>query len=90
MHEDGHFPPAHCRQEADPLTVRFIEKALDAEKLGLVVFTGDQLHRGIPDSPAAFLKLLAPATKRKAHQAVVFGNHDDEGAFSLSRKCPPV
>lgn len=76
------LPPS----EADPLTVRFIENVLDAEKPDLVVLTGDQIHHDIPDSQSALFKVIAPIIERSIPYAAVFGNHDDEGAFALSRK----
>jgi hypothetical protein len=36
--------------EVNPLTVDFIRRILDIEKLDLMVLTGDQLHHNIPDS----------------------------------------
>lgn len=76
------LPPS----EADPLTVRFLERVLDAENPDLVVFTGDQIHHDIPDSQSALLKVITPIIERSIPYAAVFGNHDDEGAYALSRK----
>lgn len=76
------LPPS----EADPLTVRFLERALDVEKPDLVVLTGDQIHHDIPDSQSALFKVVAPIIERSIPYAAVFGNHDDEGAYALSRK----
>ncbi|KAM0714514.1 hypothetical protein Q7P37_009809 [Cladosporium fusiforme] len=72
--------------EADPLTVNFIGKILDLEKPDLVVFTGDQLHHDTPDSQTALFKATAPLIERSIPFAVVFGNHDSEGAHALSRE----
>ncbi|KAL1884078.1 hypothetical protein Daus18300_000188 [Diaporthe australafricana] len=78
----GHpLPPS----EADPLTVGFIEGILDIEKPDLVVLTGDQVHHDIPDCQSALFKVVAPLVKRAIPWAAVFGNHDDEGAYALSR-----
>ncbi|KAF9774254.1 hypothetical protein IL306_007777 [Fusarium sp. DS 682] len=70
--------------EADPLTVKFIGGILDVEKPDLVVLTGDQLHHDIPDSQTALFKAVAPIIERSIPFAVVFGNHDSEGAHALS------
>ncbi|KAK6080495.1 phosphatase DCR2 [Seiridium cupressi] len=71
--------------EADPLTVKFIGEIMDAEEPDLVVLTGDQVHHGIPDSQSAILKVVAPISERAIPYAAVFGNHDDEGEYALSR-----
>lgn len=72
--------------DADPRTVRFIEKILDVEKPDLVIFAGDQLHHDVEDSHTALLKLFAPIIERSTPFAVVFGNHDSEGKHALSRE----
>ena len=72
--------------KADPLTVDFIGKILDAEKPDLVVLAGDQLHHGIPDSQSALFKVVAPVIERSIPFAAVFGNHDSEGIHALSRE----
>ncbi|KFY26002.1 hypothetical protein V491_01495 [Pseudogymnoascus sp. VKM F-3775] len=72
--------------DADPRTVRFIEKILDVEKPDLVIFAGDQLHHDVEDSHTALLKLFAPIIERSIPFAVVFGNHDSEGKHALSRE----
>lgn len=75
---------------ADPRTIAFISNILDVEKPDLVVLTGDQLHYcrnyGYMDAETGLYKLLAPIIERATPFAVVFGNHDDEGNHSLSRK----
>ncbi|WQF76998.1 Putative calcineurin-like phosphoesterase domain, ApaH type, metallo-dependent phosphatase [Colletotrichum destructivum] len=71
--------------EADPLTVGFIGRILDVEKPDLVVLTGDQLHHDIPDSKSALFKVVAPIIERSIPFAAVFGNHDSEGTYALSR-----
>lgn len=73
--------------EADPLTVIFLGNILDQEKPDLVIFTGDQLHHDIPDSQSAIFKVVAPLIERSIPWAAVFGNHDSEGTFALSREC---
>ena len=72
--------------EADPLTVKFLGGILDVEKPDLVIFTGDQLHHDIPDSQSALFKVVAPLIERSIPYAAVFGNHDAEGTYALSRK----
>ena len=73
-------------READPLTVKFLGEILDSEKPDLVILTGDQLHHDIPDSQSALFKVVAPMIERSVPFAAVFGNHDAEGAYALSRK----
>ena len=72
--------------EADPLTVDFLGKVLDIEKPDLVILSGDQIHHDASDSQSTLFKVVAPLIKRSIPYAVVFGNHDDEGANALSRK----
>jgi 3',5'-cyclic AMP phosphodiesterase CpdA len=72
--------------EADPLTAKFMGALLDAEKPDLVVLTGDQLHHDILDSQTALFKVVAPVIERSIPWVAVFGNHDSEGNFALSRK----
>jgi predicted phosphodiesterase len=59
---------------------------LDVEKPDLVILTGDQLHHDILDSQSALFKVVAPLIERSIPYAVVFGNHDDEGTYTLSRE----
>lgn len=74
---------------ADPLTVGFMGAVLDREKPDLVLLTGDQLHYSISDSQSALFKVVAPMVERGIPWALVFGNHDDEGEYALSRElCP--
>ena len=73
--------------EADPLTVDFLENVLEAERPDLVTVIADQLHHDILDSQSTLFKVVAPMVDRSIPFAVVFGNHDDEGAHALSRKC---
>jgi hypothetical protein len=82
---DGHGR-ALPESEADPLTVDFVGKILDIEKPDLVILTGDQLHHNIPDSESALFKVVAPLIDRSIPWAAVFGNHDSEGTYALSRK----
>ncbi len=72
--------------EADPLTVAFIASILDAEKPDLVILTGDQVHHDTPDSQTALFKVVAPIIERAIPFAAVFGNHDCEGTYALSRE----
>ncbi|KAK0111482.1 purple acid phosphatase [Cadophora gregata] len=80
---EGRALPA---SEADPLTVNFLGKILDEEKPDLVILTGDQLHHDIPDSQSALFKVVAPLIERSIPWAAVFGNHDSEGSYALSRE----
>lgn len=82
---DAHGQPLPPR-EADPLTVKFLGRVLDAEKPDLVILTGDQIHHDTPDSQSALFKVVAPIIERSIPYAAVFGNHDDEGAYARSRK----
>ena len=81
---DAHGKPL-SESEADPLTIDFIGSVLDVEKPNLVVLTGDQLHHDILDSQSALFKVVAPFIERSIPYAAVFGNHDAEGAYALSR-----
>jgi hypothetical protein len=83
---DGCFLPA---SEADPRTVAFLGEVLDIEKPDLVLLTGDQVHHDILDIQSALFKVVAPLIERKIPYAAVFGNHDSEGAYALSRKHTP-
>ncbi|KAG8158435.1 hypothetical protein KVR01_011557 [Diaporthe batatas] len=74
------------RQVADPLSIAFLGGILDLEKPDLVILTGDQLHHDIPDSQSALLKVVSPLIARQIPFAAVFGNHDSEGAYALSRE----
>lgn len=71
---------------ADLLTVKFIGTILDSEKPDVVVLTGDQLHHDILDSQTTLFKVVAPTIQRSIPWAAVFGNHDSEGDFALSRE----
>jgi hypothetical protein len=79
----GHFLPESV---ADPLTVKFMREILDTEKPDLVILTGDQVHHDIPDTQSALYKVVAPMIERSIPYAAVFGNHDSEGLYALSRK----
>lgn len=72
--------------EADPLTVGFIGKILDVEKPDLVVLTGDQVHHDIHDTQSALFKVVVPMIERSIPWVAIFGNHDSEGPYALSRK----
>lgn len=82
---DAHGRPLP-ESEADPLTVDFLRDILELEKPDLVILTGDQLHHDIPDSQSAIFKVLASLIERSIPYAAVFGNHDAEGNYALSRK----
>lgn len=82
---DAHGKPLPERG-ADPLTVNFLRGILDVEKPDLVILTGDQLHHDILDSQSTLFKVVAPLIERSIPYAAVFGNHDDEGTYTLSRK----
>ncbi|KAI0175810.1 hypothetical protein GGR52DRAFT_538265 [Hypoxylon sp. FL1284] len=82
MDADGQPLP---ESEADPLTVNFLGGILDVEKPDLVVLTGDQLHHNILDSQSSLFKVVAPLIERSIPYAAVFGNHDSEGIYALSR-----
>lgn len=69
--------------EADPRTLKFLEKVLDIEKPDLVVLTGDQIFGDeSPDSETSLFKAVNPFIKRKIPFAATLGNHDDEGSIS--------
>ncbi|ODQ66418.1 Metallo-dependent phosphatase [Nadsonia fulvescens var. elongata DSM 6958] len=69
--------------EADPRTLRFLNKVLDEENPDLVVLTGDQVFgSSAPDTETVLLKAVAPFIDRKIPYAMVMGNHDDEGSMS--------
>ncbi|KAH4202905.1 hypothetical protein HBI95_159550 [Parastagonospora nodorum] len=72
--------------QADSRTVDFINQIVAAEKPDLVMLPGDLLHHDIPDSQTALFKLLAPLIQHKIPYAMVFGNHDCEGDYALSRE----
>ncbi|KAH8896547.1 Metallo-dependent phosphatase [Thozetella sp. PMI_491] len=72
--------------EADPLTVKLVEEILDVEQPDLVILTGDQVHHDVTDTQSALFKVVAPLVKRSIPFAAVFGNHDDEGTYALSRE----
>ena len=80
---DGQHLP---ESEADPLTVDFLGRVLDIEKPDLVILSGDQVHHDALDSQSALFKVVTLLIKRSIPYAAVFGNHDDEGAYALSRK----
>lgn len=68
--------------EADPRTLEFIDKVVDAERPDFVVLTGDQVFgETASDSVTAMFKAVAPFIKRSIPYAMVFGNHDDEGSL---------
>lgn len=69
--------------EADPRTIRFLDKVLEIEKPDFVVLTGDQIFgQAAPDAETAIFKALYPFIKREIPFAVTLGNHDAEGSLS--------
>lgn len=65
--------------EADPRTIRFINRVLDLEKPDFVALTGDQIFGDdAPDPMTALFKAVAPFEKRKIPYGLVLGNHDDQ------------
>ena len=70
-------------------TIMFMEKALDAEKPDLVVFTGDQLAGGKIETAegvyAGIKAILQPVVDRGIPFTVVFGNHDNDDGCPVSR-----
>ena len=82
---DAHGKPLPERV-ADPLTVNFLGEILDVEKPDLVILTGDQLHHDTLDSQSTLFKVVTPLIERSIPYAAVFGNHDDEGTYALSRE----
>ena len=75
-------PSSPCDGGAYAYTESLVERALDAEKPDLVVFTGDQLNgQGSSwDATSVLAKFAAPVISRRIPWAAVFGNHDDEDA----------
>lgn len=69
--------------QADPRTLRFVEKVLDIEIPDFVVMTGDQVFGdGAPDPETALFKAAYPFVKRQIPFAITMGNHDDESIMS--------
>ena len=68
--------------------IMFMEKALDAEKPDLVVFTGDQIAGGKIKTAegvyAGIKAILKPVTDRGIPFTFVFGNHDTPSAATSS------
>ncbi|KAH8979165.1 Metallo-dependent phosphatase [Lactarius hatsudake] len=75
-------PTSPCDGGAYAYTESLLERALDAERPDLVVFTGDQLNgQGTSWDPTSVVaKFAAPVISRRIPWAAVFGNHDDEDA----------
>lgn len=79
---------ADCQDSVMPrqAMIRLMEKALDAEKPDLVIFTGDNITGG--GNPGQILTslaikaVLAPVVARDIPFAMVFGNHDAEGGVT--------
>lgn len=65
--------------EADPRTLRFLDKVLELEAPDFVVMTGDQVFgQAAPDPETALFKAVHPFVQRKIPYAITLGNHDDE------------
>lgn len=70
--------------EADPRTLRFIEKVLDIEQPDFVVMSGDQVFgQAAPDPETALFKAVNPFVRRNIPYAITLGNHDDESGVLL-------
>ncbi|KAF2770030.1 Metallo-dependent phosphatase [Teratosphaeria nubilosa] len=83
--EEGNRSSTKC--EADPRTLEFIGSVLDDETPDLVVLSGDQVEGpAAPDTQSAIFKFADPLIERSIPYATIFGNHDDEGPKSLSRR----
>lgn len=66
----------------DLRTSALTAEILDVETPDLVVFTGDVIAgSGCADPGWSLRQAVAPATERGLPWALVFGNHDDEGAL---------
>lgn len=69
--------------------IKFMEKALGAEKPDLVVFTGDQLAGGKIETAegvyAGIKAILQPVVDRNIPFTVTFGNHDSDDGCPVSR-----
>jgi hypothetical protein len=70
--------------EPDDLRSRaLIERVLDVERPDLVALTGDIVGGYASRDPAEALRQsVKPIVKRRVPWAMVFGNHDDEGALA--------
>jgi predicted phosphodiesterase len=75
-----------CLKRSRSAHHNFLGGILDVEKPDLTVLTGDQLHHDNLDSQSALFKVVAPMIERSIPYAAVFGNHDDEGTYALSRE----
>ena len=76
-------PESGVNCQADPRTLRFLNRVLDIEKPDMVVLTGDQVFgKDSPDAESSLFKVLAPFVRRKIPFAVTLGNHDDEGSLN--------
>ncbi|ODQ82420.1 hypothetical protein BABINDRAFT_159016 [Babjeviella inositovora NRRL Y-12698] len=69
--------------QADPRTLEFVNKVLDAEKPDFVVLSGDQIFgEESYDSETSLFKAVKPFIDRAIPYAITLGNHDDEGSLS--------
>lgn len=79
----------------DLATSALVAQVLDTERPDLAVFTGDVIAgSGCSDPAHSLRQALAPAVQRGRPFALVFGNHDDEGALdrrellAVAQGCP--
>ena len=78
-------PPSYMAAGAcnESVMSQFIEDLLDVEKPDFVVFTGDNVQTYAPNlHPVAVDAFTKGVEARGIPWALVFGNHDDENAFS--------
>lgn len=69
--------------QADPRTLKFLNKVLDLERPDFVAFTGDQIFgEGAPDPQTALFKVVMPLITRGIPYAMTVGNHDDESTMT--------
>ena len=94
FNEDGKFKIMQIADTQDTDTPKeamlmFLEKALDAEKPDLVVFTGDQIAGGKIETAEgvyeAIRAIVQPVVDRGIPFTVTFGNHDSDDGCPVSR-----
>lgn len=82
---DLHFSCGHTC-EVDHKTQLLIDSLLDIERPDLVVFNGDMIQsEGGSRKLHFFMDVFAPVARRDIDFAVIFGNHDSDGPFVMSR-----
>jgi predicted MPP superfamily phosphohydrolase len=69
--------------KTNPLTINFIEKILNVEKLDLIILTKDQLHYNISNSQSALFKIVTPIIKHSIPFAAIFSNYNSKGIHTL-------